>query len=204
MKLAKQQIDVGVMTERLEEMLTFWQGPAGLPFEGVLPTGGGNHQHRHGANGSVFKLNHPRKGLPDTKLAGYRGLTLAREGLDKPEALEDPDGNRLLLVPPGHDGITGLALTVGVRDVQEHARYYRNALGLEEVAEGRYRSGDSLVVVERDPNAPADADFYGLGFRYFTIQVFDCRREHARVLEAGGTEACAAAAWRRGRDFHGA
>jgi hypothetical protein len=46
-KLAKPHIDVAVRTERLAEMLAFWQGPAALTFEELLPTGRGNHQHRH-------------------------------------------------------------------------------------------------------------------------------------------------------------
>ncbi len=41
MKLAKPHFDVGVMTDRLEEMLAFWQGPVGLSFEEILPTGAG-------------------------------------------------------------------------------------------------------------------------------------------------------------------
>ena len=188
MKLAKPHIDIGVMTDRLEEMLAFWQGPAGLPFEGLLPTGGGNHQHRHGANGSVFKLNHPRAGLPDVPLAGYRAMSIARAGLAAREELMDPDGNRLFLVPPGDDGIDGIALTVGVRDRAAHGRFYRDVLEFEEIGDGRFRCGDSLVLVDDDPSAVGDAAFQGRGYRYFTVQVFDCRREHARILEAGGTE----------------
>jgi hypothetical protein len=46
-KLAKPHINVTVMTERLAEMLAFSQGPAGLTLEELLPTGRGNHQHRH-------------------------------------------------------------------------------------------------------------------------------------------------------------
>lgn len=188
MRLAKPHIDLGVMTERLEEMLAFWQGPAGLVFEGILPTGGGNHQHRHGANGSVFKLNHPRNGLPDTPPTGYQAMWIARTGLEARKELLDPDGNRLILVPHGEEGIEGVALTVGARDAAVQARFYREALEFEEVGEGRFLCGDSLVFVESDPSAGGDASFYGSGIRYFTIQVFDCRREHARILEAGGIE----------------
>lgn len=191
MKLAKPQLDIGVMTERLDEMLAFWQGRSGLTFEGVLPTGGGNHQHRHGANGSVFKLNHPRKGLPETPPTGYRAMWLSRPGLTAREELIDPDGNRMVLVPPGELGIEGVALSVGVRDTEAQSRFYRNVLELEEAGDGRFRCGDSLIFVEHDPDSNTDASFYGRGIRYFTIQVFDCRREHARILEAGGSEGLA-------------
>jgi catechol 2,3-dioxygenase-like lactoylglutathione lyase family enzyme len=188
LKLAKPHIDIGVMTERLEAMLAFWQGPAGLSFEGILPTGGGNHQHRHGANGSVFKLNHPRKGLPETAPTGYRAMRIARSGLEAREELVDPDGNHFLLVPPGDEGVEGVALTVGVRDTDAQARFYRDALEFEEIGKGRFRCGDSLVFVELDSSGGGDASFYGHGIRYFTIQVLDCRREHARILDVGGSE----------------
>jgi lactoylglutathione lyase len=191
MKLAKPHFDVGVMTDRLEEMLAFWQGPVGLTFEEILPTGGGNHQHRHAVNGSIFKLNHPRKGLPDAPPSGYRCMWIARDGLETRQELVDPDGNRVILVPRGENEIEGVAITVGVRDPDAHARFYTEALQLEELSEGRFRCGDSILFVEHDPNkteATEKGSFYGRGFRYLTIQVFDCPGEHARILEAGGVE----------------
>ncbi len=190
-KLAKPHFDVGVMTDRLEEMLAFWQGPVGLPFEEILPTGGGNHQHRHAVNGSVFKLNHPRNGLPDAPPSGYRCMWIARDGLDARRDLIDPDGNRVVLVPRGQAGIEGVAISVGVRDPDVHARFYTDVLQLEELSERRFRCGDSILFVEHDPDATDTGSFYGPGFRYLTIQVFDCPGEHARILEAGGVEGLA-------------
>lgn len=191
MKLAKQHIDVAVMTDRLKEMLAFWQGPAGLEFEELLPTGGGNHQHRHGVNGSVFKLNHSRHGLPDVPRSGYRGMWIARDDIDARQELVDPDGNCVYLVPQGEDGIEGIGVSVAVRDPEAQARFYVDGLQFEELAENRFRCGDSILVVEHDPDAPSDHGIQGQGFRYLTIQVFDCRAEHARILDQGGIEGAA-------------
>ncbi len=191
MKLAKPHFDVGVMTDRIEEMLAFWQGPVGLPFEEILPTGGGNHQHRHAMNGSVFKLNHPRRGLPDAGQSGYRTIWIARDDLDVRQELLDPDGNRVLLVPRGEEGVEGVAVSVAVRDPDAHARFYTEALQFEEVGDGRFRCGDSILIVKHDPRATGKGSFYGRGIRYLTIQVFDCEAEHARILEAGGVEGLA-------------
>jgi catechol 2,3-dioxygenase-like lactoylglutathione lyase family enzyme len=191
MKLAKQHIDVAVMTDRLEEMLSFWQGPAGLVFEELLPTGGGNHQHRHAVNGSVFKLNHPRNGLPEVSPSGYRGMWIARDDIEERQELVDPDGNRVMLVPRGEEGVEGIAVLVGVRDPDAHARFYTEALQFEEMGGGRFRCGDSILVVEHDPAATGDSSIQGRGFRYLTIQVFDCPAEHARILAAGGIEGAA-------------
>ena len=56
MELAKPHFDVALLTNQRDAMLAFWQQEVGLPFEELLPTGGGNQQHRHAMNGSVFKL----------------------------------------------------------------------------------------------------------------------------------------------------
>ncbi|MFT5443196.1 MAG: catechol 2,3-dioxygenase-like lactoylglutathione lyase family enzyme [Myxococcota bacterium] len=188
MKLAKPHLDIAVMTDQLQAMLDFWQGPAGLTFEELLPTGGGNHQHRHGVNGSVFKLNHSRDGLPKAAQSGYRGMWIARDDIDSRQELLDPDGNRVVLVPRGENDVEGVAVVVAVSDPAAHARFYTEALQLEALGEGRFRCGDSLLIVEHDANANADVGIYGQGFRYLTIQVFDCRAEHARILQIGAAE----------------
>ena len=65
MKLAKDHIDFGLYTNELDSMLRFWQREVGLEYEELLPAGGGVHQHRHGMNGSVMKVNHVRDPLPE-------------------------------------------------------------------------------------------------------------------------------------------
>ena len=74
MKLAKPRIDVGLYTNRRDEMLAFWRDEVGLPYEELLPMGGGVQQHRFGLNGSVLKVNHSRDPIPDEPRAGYREL----------------------------------------------------------------------------------------------------------------------------------
>src|SRR5438270_336429 len=112
MNLAKQHIDVGLFTDNAAPMLEFWQQRVGLAFEETLPLGGGVLQHRHAMNGSVLKLNASRDPLPAHPISGYRDLLIAREGLEKPVPLVDPDGNRVTLIPPGHHDITGIAIRV--------------------------------------------------------------------------------------------
>ncbi|HEY8172731.1 MAG TPA: VOC family protein, partial [Dehalococcoidia bacterium] len=87
MELAKPRIDVGLFTNDAERLLAFWQTEAGLPFEELLPIGGGVHQHRHAMNGSVFKLNAVREPMEAVPPCGYRELLIAREGLPAPRSL---------------------------------------------------------------------------------------------------------------------
>jgi catechol 2,3-dioxygenase-like lactoylglutathione lyase family enzyme len=186
MNLAKRHIDVGIITDRLEPMLAFWQQEVGLPFENLLPIGQGLHQHRHGMNGSVFKLNHSRDPLEEAPIAGYRELRIARAGLTERRALVDPDGNRVVLVPPGEQGVEGIGLHLHVRDEAVFHDFYGRVLGLEQVATAGYRCGDSILSFERDATVTADPRFTARGYRYFTIQIRDVDAEHRAVLERGG------------------
>jgi hypothetical protein len=153
MRLAKDVIDVGLSTNNLEPMLRFWQQDVGLRFDHVLPVRRGQKQYRLDALGSVIKLNHHVEALPAAAPSGYRELIIAREGVTTPRTMVDPDGNRMRLVPPGHDGITQLALTMGVRSVGEHRRFYGDILGFTEQAWSggpAFCLGDSLLLLEED------------------------------------------------------
>jgi lactoylglutathione lyase len=78
-----------------------------------------------------------------------------------------------------------------VRDIEAHRRFYAEALGLPEARPGVFRAGESLIFLEQSPDAPADAQMRGPGWRYITFQVFKVDEEHARVLAKGGREAMA-------------
>lgn len=189
MQLAKPRFDIGLATNDLDPMLAFWQREAGIPFDHLLPIRRGQDQHRHDLLGSVLKINHHATPLPDTPPSGYRELLVARAGLAAPLALADPDGNRVTLVPPGHEGVAQIGVRLGVRDVEAHRRFYGEALGLPEDRPGVFRAGEGLVILEQDPDAPSDAEMRGHGWRYITFQVFKVDQEHAAVLAKGGREA---------------
>ena len=104
MELAKPRVDIGLCTNNLNPMLHFWQNDAGLRFDHVLPIRRGQKQHRHDALGSVVKINHYVEQLPAAPPSGYRELIVARQDRTEPECLADPDGNRVSLVPFGHEG----------------------------------------------------------------------------------------------------
>ena len=194
MQLAKPRVDIGLNTNNLDPMLAFWQGEAGIAFDHVLPIQPGMKQHRHDARGSVLKINHYRDPLPDTLPAGYVELIVARDGLDAPRALVDPDGNRALLVPPGTNGISQIGIRLKVRDLSAHARFFADALGLGEVAHDKgkaFRAGETTLLLEQSVDAPSNATMQGKGWRYITFQVFKVDTEHARILEHGGREAMA-------------
>jgi len=194
MRLAKPCFDIGLATHALEPMLAFWQGEVGVPFDHALKVRRGVTQHRHDLMGSVLKINHVSEPPPETEPSGYRELLVAREELAVPRALVDPDGNRVMLVPPGFDGVNQIGVRVAARDLAAVQRFYLDGLGAEPVPGGTgLRLGSGVVLIDQDDNAPQDAPFEGRGWRYITLQVFGCDSAHAGALAHGGREALAPA-----------
>jgi len=189
MNFAKPHLDLGLFSTRRDEQLDFWQRVVGLPYDHMGKLGGGMQQHRHHMNGSILKMNHSRSPLPDLPPSGIVGLEIAREGLAEAKALADPDGNKVRLVPKGQDGVAGIAILLKVNDPAEHDRFWIDAMQFERAGEGRYRCGDSLIVVsERGPVERAEASQWrGPGYRYMTVQVWDCIAEYAGILARGGS-----------------
>jgi lactoylglutathione lyase len=194
MQLAKNVIDLGLSTNKLEPMLQFWQQDAGLRFDHVLPVRRGQKQYRHDALGSVIKLNHHVEPLPAAAPSGYRELTIAKEGIKTSRSMLDPDGNRIRLVPPGHDGINQIAVTMGVRSLDEHRRFYGDILGFAEIAWSggcSFRLGDSLLLLEEDPAATIDPVRQAAGWRYITLQIADIDAVHDDLQSKGVREGLA-------------
>ena len=194
MQLAKNVIDVGLSTNHLEPMLRFWQQDVGLRFDHVLPVRRGQKQYRHEEQGSIIKINHHTEPLPEAPQSGYRELIVAREGLEKPRRLVDPDGNRVQLVPKGFDGVIQLGVAMGVRSLSEHRRFYRDVLGFAEQSWSggpAFRLGDSLLLVEEDRAATVDPPRQARGWRYVTLQVADIDAVHAELIGKGVREGLA-------------
>jgi catechol 2,3-dioxygenase-like lactoylglutathione lyase family enzyme len=194
MQLAKNVIDVGLSTNKLEPMLQFWQREAGLRCDHVLPVRRGQKQYRHDALGSVIKLNHHFEPLPQAAPSGYRELMIATEGLQEPRRMADPDGNRIQLVPPGYDGITQLAVLMAVRSLSEHRKFYRDILGFAEQSwpdGAAFRLGDSLLLLKEDPAATIDPVRQATGWRYITLQIADIDAVHDELRRKGVREGLA-------------
>jgi catechol 2,3-dioxygenase-like lactoylglutathione lyase family enzyme len=194
MQLAKNVIDVGVSTNNLEPMLRFWQQDIALRFDHVLPVRRGQKQYRHDEQGSVIKLNHHVEPLPEAAPSGYRELIIARENLQQPRRMVDPDGNRVQLVPPGHDDVTQIAVVVGVRSLGEHRRFYGDILGFVEQSwsgGAAFRLGNSLVFLKEDAAATLDPVRQARGWRYITLQVADIDAAHDALRSKGVREGLA-------------
>jgi len=188
MKLAKDYIDIGVQTNNRDAMLAFWQDEVGLPYEELLKVGGGTHQHRLSLNGSVFKLNHVRDPLPAGAATGYSRLLIARSGVPSPVDMEDPDGNKVSLVPEGHRGITHIGMEMEVSSTAAFQHFYRDLIGADQIDETTFKWATTRFFVHENPDRAFAEEMRGIGYRYITVQVWQVDGEHERFVEAGGKE----------------
>ena len=105
-------------------------------------------------------------------------MQIAKEGLANPQALSDPDGNKVMLVPRSADGradgVQGIAILLRVNDPAQHDRFWTTAMQFERAGESRYRCGNSLVVVAERGKVELSPEWRGPGYRYMTVQVWDC------------------------------
>lgn len=204
MELAKNCLDLGLFTNRLDEMKKFYGERLRLPYEELLPLGGAMQQHRYGLLGSVLKINHSRDPLPQRSPGGgYRRLTISDPHIPGPLELTDPDGNSVELVAAGQRGIRQIEIHLGVTSEADFGKFYGEALCGERVGERRYRIGETILSFAHDPAARrADksasqtaveviASMRAVGFRYCTLQVKNCDAEHRRFLSMGVWEGAA-------------
>jgi catechol 2,3-dioxygenase-like lactoylglutathione lyase family enzyme len=195
--LDKNSLDFGMFTNQPEAMHNFYTGELGLKFEGTTPMGPKFKLSRYDLNGSVLKLWHATDPLPPRAGAGYKTLTVADPKASAARTISDPDGNRLVFVPAGHDGVDQIEFQIGVSDVASCERFYSELPDAQRIAGGRYRLGQTILSLSADASArpiktepianPLDAvvAMSGLGFRYLTVTVRDCAAEYQRLIAKG-------------------
>ena len=201
MELARPQLDVGLFTNKLEEAQAFYGEKLGLRFESILPVPGGVNQHRYLSNGGVIKVMHSQQPLPPRRPGGYLRLIIASPNVTAPQTLLDQDGNDVELVPPGHNGVTQLEVVIGVSNPAMFDAFYDKAAGAQRPGPGRYKIGETIFSVLKDPAArPAPAASFAntletvnamaaLGIRYVTLQVRNCDAVFSAMREGGASEA---------------
>lgn len=188
--LAKPYLDVGLFTNDVEKLASFYGQVLGLPFEGVLrlpplaPLGGEVEQHRYDLRGSVLKINHCVDGLPDA-CSGYRALIVASQNAAEPRAFTDPDGLDVTVVPVGHDGVTDVAVAYSTVEPDALGRFLQSALGGTSPAPGRYQVGNTVLFVEEDHEQPRAEGIRARGFTYVTVHVKDVVAAHRQLLDLG-------------------
>lgn len=184
MHLAKDRLDVALMTDRVE-VLEFWRDEVGIPIEEVLPIRRGFVQYRFDLCESVFKLNVIDDGVPPgrrSRVVEVVAADAARAG----RSFTDVDGTTIRFVAPGDDGIEQLAIVLEVSDPTATRAYYVDVLGWEPLGDDAVRCARTIVRWRQGPSPLPEMS--ERGWAYLTVQIHECDAEHAAVLARGGTE----------------
>src|SRR3954451_11705521 len=181
MDLAKQCLDVGLYTDRYDELCAFYCDRLGLPYEELLKAGRGIHQHRVGLHGSVLKLNASRQPLED----GRSNFVRLEIGGDLYEMMQDPDGTHVWT----RQDLDTIAVHWQSSDPDRLAVLLRDGFDAVQVDDKRWKVGTTTLVLQ--PNGKPMGPMRSRGFRYLTVQVRDVRAEHARLLSLGWSEGTA-------------
>ncbi|HVM10015.1 MAG TPA: VOC family protein [Acidimicrobiales bacterium] len=178
MRLAKECLDVGLYTDRYDDLRRFYVDEIGLPYEELLKAGRGIHQHRVGLRGSVLKLNSSREQLDDSP-TNFRGFAISA-----PEHREliDPDGTSVVLSPD----VEALSIEWASTDTDRLGVLLRDGFGATPEGGSTWRVGTTRLVLR--PGGQTVTSLRSRGFRYLTVQVWDVREEHARLVDVGWRE----------------
>ncbi len=183
MRLAKDRLDVGLMTDQ-RAMIDFMADDVGLGDFEVLRVTRSVTQHRFDVDGSVVKVNIV-DGLDTDRRSGYSEVIVADPAATEPRRLVGPDGVVVTVSPPGHAGVEQLGVRLRVPDRGLAARYFTDALGWS-VDGSVVRVGSTVVLLEEDPAAPI-VEMPVRGWTYLTVQIHDCDAETAAALAGGAT-----------------
>lgn len=188
MSFAKDFFDVGLFTNQADAIRAYYS-ELGLPFDHTLKLGGGVLQHRYQADSAVLKINDARDPLPPRPAGNpLIELIIASQNCTSPITSADPDGTPVTCVPPGHDGIQGLAVRLAVASIKLSSTFYTGAMGLTEVSPGVLRCGHGLLLLQQtEKNNPDESPLAATGLRYLTLQVFDCDTAYDKAVQAGAT-----------------
>ncbi len=190
-ELAKQAIDVGIMTNAWDDYRVAMES-MGVGGHEFLKLGGGAHQHRFRCGEAILKINSLRAPVEPrpTTIRSVRVVAVT----DGPQTFEASDDVRIEAVPAGYDGITTNEVDWQTPDPAVIVQFLIDAFGaVPSVDTDVWTIGSSRIRLVADADAPADhgSPREGSGIRYLTVQIFDVVAEHARVLALGATEGAA-------------
>lgn len=148
----------------------------------------GIQQHRHHLAGAVLKMNHVRDPLPAMPPAGFHELQIVVDGVSEAQALTDPDGNHVTLLPRANATIKTYGLVIQVNNPARHAQFFTQALGFVEIDPNVFQHGTARIILHAASTPISSVtDWCGPEFRYITLQVKHARAAFESALAAGAT-----------------
>ena len=186
--LSKPFVDIGIFTNRGDDMRAFYGDVLGLAAMDALVVEDGYVLHRFDARGSALKLNVLDRPLGPRRTNFVRVLW-PEPGRTTVERIVDPDGNEIDRVPMGHLGISQVGIVWRMPSPTAVETFAAGALGARAEAPDRYRFGETVLCFEVDATSRRTGALEALGFTYATIHVTDTVAAHAHLVAHGCDEA---------------
>jgi catechol 2,3-dioxygenase-like lactoylglutathione lyase family enzyme len=177
-------LDLGLFSDN-PAAPAFYENEVGLPFVEALQHSPTYAEKFYSLGGSSLKINHSTEPMPPGR-SGYRGLTIARAGLEQPVRLTDPDGLPITLVAPGSGGIEHYAITCEVSDAERQRQFLIDGLGAAPEADF-LRLGHALIELVEVPGSGPAGPTFSRGFNYVVAFVDDTPAAHEALIELGAT-----------------
>ena len=184
-RVTKPLLDIGLFSDN-PDMLEFYDHTVAMPFVELLQHSPTYQERFYSVHGASLKINYSLEPMADGT-SGYRGLLVARDGLDAPQPYVDPDGSTVTLVPTESDGITALGVRVVVAGRATPTRLFVDALGATEDAHGLALGAIRASSSKKRAAPPYPTPTWRRGFNYILVPVDDVAVAHAHVLDHGAT-----------------
>ena len=90
-----------------------------------------------------------------------------------------------MFVPPGYNSVTGVGICIKTSRVELYKKFYQDDLECAAISDNTFQLGDSIIFLEKDPNASRAGHWVDRGLRYFTIHVRQIDNTYAALMDAG-------------------
>jgi predicted enzyme related to lactoylglutathione lyase len=183
-ELARTTLDPGLFSDNAAQMQPFYDAQVGLEFFERLDHSETYAELFFKAPGGKLKIQASTTPM-EPAISGYQGLFIARDGIDQPRSMVDPDGLPVVVAPLGYRGVTQIGFTVKVPDAPRQQAFYREGMGATDTDDGLL-VGATKLFVEEDASIGFATPPFRRGFTYITLIVHDCNTAHAALVAAGG------------------
>ena len=180
--LSRPTLDIGLFSDN-PAMPDFYMNDVGLPFVEALPHSPTYSENFYAATRASLKINFSTEAMA-TGTSGYRALIIARDGEQRARELDDPDGLRLAIVPPGHNGVTQMGIVCDVPDERAERRFLVDGLGARD-ENGVLYIGETAIFL-RVAAVRRPTPVWRRGFNYYVLFVKDIMRAHRHAIDHGG------------------
>jgi lactoylglutathione lyase len=182
--LARPGIDLGLPTDNEKARRGFYEqlGLSHLKTDTIMA---GQDEVYYTLHDSWLKIITSDQSMP-VAVSGYDRLLIVDPMADDVNALVDPDGLKVDVVPPGYRGIDQIGVVLKVNDIAAQERFLVMGMGAKP-AGSAFRVGNTMFFLESADPSIVPGPMFACGFTMVSLIVCDIVAAHAALLAAGAS-----------------